>query len=120
MGRRLLCLKIAKEPVDIDPAAFMADSASSHHRDQWGSRASDAESEDEPELSRDAVPAPYAASDGSVNQDLEEDARLVPEWTPLRHFNNMIFDIVDAAGTEGVSTKVIVNFSNSWVMLTYP
>ena len=50
---------------------------------------------------------PQAVDDVPAIDSLEEDARLTSQWVPERSLNNMVFDIVDAAGTEGVSTKVV-------------
>lgn len=105
-SRRLLCLKLLREPVEADCVAFLAGGARSDYPDNIDARASDAESEDELEGSTNILVDHQAEKDEPVGQELEEDGRLVSQWTPVRHSNNMIFDIVDATGTEGISTKV--------------
>ncbi|KAI9695725.1 MAG: RNA polymerase III transcription initiation factor complex subunit [Candelina mexicana] len=40
-------------------------------------------------------------------KDLQETSRVLPQWTPDRPMSNQLFDLVDAAGTEGISTMAL-------------
>ena len=96
-----------REPVEADRDAFLAGGSRSDFRERDRSRESEAESGDELEVQEEAVADPQAVDEEPAIDSLEEDARLTSQWIPERPLNNMIFDIVDAAGTEGVSTKVV-------------
>ncbi len=44
-----------------------------------------------------------------IVKDLQEASRVLPQWTPNRPLSNQLFDLVEAAGTEGISTMVRIS-----------
>jgi len=101
------CIKLIREPNEQDWEQTLsvtlkrdADDAD----DENGGEGDDGEKDNDQddELDDDAV-----AKLENVEGDLvEESSRIIPSWVPERSLENIIYDAVDAAGVDGVSSMV--------------
>jgi len=106
-GQRYRCLKLLREPREDDWTLFAAGGSRSDYQYKVGPEGPEADSEDDTEPTENTTVDPRADNDAPIMRGLVEDERLISQWEPTRHLFNMISDIVNAAGTEGVSTKVV-------------
>lgn len=106
-GQRYRCLKLLREPKEDDWTLFASAGSRSDYLYKVGPEGPEADSEDDVEITENATVDSRTKVDAPVMRGLVEEDRLVSQWEPTRHLFNLIFDIVNAAGTEGVSTKVV-------------
>lgn len=81
----------------------------------------DEDGEKDDDKADDAVDDDAVAKLESTEGELvEESARIVPKWVPDRTMENVIFEAVDSAGMEGISSMVCVfkpQLSPKWVFI---
>lgn len=100
-GRYFQCLKLLREPAEADWRLLFAGGPRSGEKNKNGPQAREDLSEDD----QDAVNEDAEIDEPDLDNS-QEDGRVVPRWVPERHLHNIIFDVIDAAGTEGISLKV--------------
>lgn len=117
------CVMLIREPTERDYELFHEYSQTIY---------TDLEQEDGLELEDGAGPAdaredlPSVGADnvvGMVKQegDVEEAGRTIPAWSPDRNIHNQIFDLVDQAGTSGITNHVSLQMDAQcarWLLLT--
>ncbi|KAI9816906.1 MAG: RNA polymerase III transcription initiation factor complex subunit [Pycnora praestabilis] len=104
------CVKLLREPEDrewqliSDPlSSISAPSRESVNCDVDDDPEAD-EEDDEPESSLRVDDQIENVEEGNA---LQEVGRVLPRWTPDRPLANILFDIVDESGTDGVSTMAL-------------
>lgn len=106
-GPRYRCLKLLREPKEDDWTLFASGGSRSDYVHKVGPEGPEADSEDDLETREHATDDSRTEAEAPLMRGLMEEDRLISQWEPTRHLFNLIFDIVNAAGTEGVSTKVV-------------
>ena len=65
----------------------------------------DAEGDSDEEYQSD--PTQAVSNDNNPNaKPLKEHGRVIPQWTADRCINNLIYDLIEASGSQGLSTMV--------------
>lgn len=108
-GQRYRCLKLLREPKENDWTLFASGGSRGDYLYKVAPEGPEADSEDDLEIREHATDDSRIEAEAPIMRGLVEEDRLISQWKPTRHLFNLIFDIVDAAGTEGVSTKVVSN-----------
>jgi len=108
-GPRYRCLKLLREPKEDDWRLFASGGSRGDYQFKPGPEGPEADSEDDLEITEHATDDSRTEAAAPVMRSLVEEDRLISQWEPTRHLFNLIFDIVNAAGTAGVSTKVLSN-----------
>lgn len=103
------CVMMLREPTDRDLALFRDFGKSLFaYRDQVD--AGDADLDVDLGPSRVASEEPSLSDINAVSvvkrDGMEDAGRTLPLWTPDRMIHNMIFDVVDGAGTAGITNQV--------------
>ena len=111
-GRRMACLKLLRDPVERDWETFMVTSiAESTVND--GAAAQDREADNERHSNASEQIGTHSAIDvrePSIQQ-LEENTRMPPQWRSEKGVDHMLFETVNASGTQGISTMVMLVFT---------
>ncbi|KEQ74812.1 hypothetical protein M436DRAFT_42522 [Aureobasidium namibiae CBS 147.97] len=101
------CIKLMREPVEKDLEAFTSTirvgKAGKAVEDQESDAEADADEDD------DYVEIDAAALDG-LGKMTEITRRVPPQWRPDMHHTQFFFQIIDNAGTKGLSTMDLANF----------
>lgn len=99
-------LKLLRSPTEADLRRFGAESLSAH---VFGA----AETENDDDSSFEG-PAPNLDATNTIGESsLLEISQVVPQWTPDRNLANMLFTIVDSAGSLGVNNKVSASLTST-------
>lgn len=104
------CVKLMREPTDRDLELF---------REFSRGISTNLEQDDNPELDEDVDPNDGTRESSLVNngetfnvvkqeEGTEEAGRALPVWTPDQNIHNLIFDVVDQAGTDGIMNQEII------------
>jgi hypothetical protein len=101
------CIKLMREPVDKDLEAF----TSTIRVGKVGKAIEDHESDAEADADEDDdyVEIDSAALDG-LGKMTEITRRVPPQWRPDMHHTQFFFQIIESAGTKGLSTMDLANF----------
>lgn len=101
------CIKLMREPIDKDLEAF----TSTIRVGKVGKAVEDQESDAEADADEDDdyVEIDAAALDG-LGKMTEITRRVPPQWRPDMHHTQFFFQIIDRAGTKGLSTMDLANF----------
>lgn len=101
------CIKLMREPVEKDLEAFTSTirvgKAGKAVEDQESDAEADADEDD------DYVEIDAAALDG-LGKMTEITRRVPPQWRPDMHHTQFFFQIIERAGTKGLSTMDLANF----------
>lgn len=98
------CVKLIRDPSPRDLELFHAYSESSLTDALQDEDADLDETHEDPEL--DDAAARAFSGEGDMTGKEEKSARVVPIWTPDRTISNQIFDMIDRAGTRGITLLV--------------
>lgn len=97
------CIMLAREPTENDLRLFYEDSRSLVN---FLRQEEDAEDNIDGEDELADVPPGLEQQIEPSMKDVEQEARIVPKWTPDRPLTNMIYDFVRQSGTNGMSNLV--------------
>ena len=109
-NRRYRCVKMIREPTEADWQAFV-DSAYRGLDDGEAGRQSQQvlqdNYQDDDIVDADSAPGVHGA------EEIQEVSRPIPRWTPDQHISNFIFNLVNDAGEQGIST--MVSCGSNWL-----
>ena len=112
-GWHIACLKLLRDPVEHDWEVFMSSTITDSTIDDGVvGEDSEAESEKDPDTSAQIEHRPGSHARESSIKELVEEVRTAPQWTSESHVNHTLFHIVNAAGMQGISTKVTLSISS--------
>ncbi|KAL1982046.1 hypothetical protein VTN96DRAFT_1816 [Rasamsonia emersonii] len=96
------CVMLIREPTERDLELFHQDSKILFSNLEQEND-NNAELEDDVDADPTKQGPPATNADGSlvVKQEVVEGGRTLPRWTPDRNIHNLIFDVIDSAGTSG-------------------
>lgn len=118
-GQCYRCLKLLREPKENDWALFVAGGARSDYRDKKEIEGPETDSDEDSDVAVNMPANPQAETASSGIREVVEKDRYISQWDPTRHLYNMIHDIVNVGGTEGVSTRVRADLHDS-IVITNP
>lgn len=78
----------------------------SDENDEGAEQGLEVEDETGPKARSKASQPSKAGSSAPKKENVEESGRIIPRWTPGRSMANMVFDIVDKAGSQGLTNHV--------------
>ncbi|OJJ88485.1 putative TFIIIC transcription initiation factor complex subunits Tfc3 [Aspergillus glaucus CBS 516.65] len=105
MNNSYPCVKLLREPSEKDLELFHLFS-----RNLMGQKEEDV---DEPDDDLEEETGRNSTSEGTLGMikredNVEESGRVLPIWTPDRNLHHMIFNVIDAAGANGINNYGIV------------
>lgn len=102
--RWVRCIKMTREPEARDKAAFVSTAAAARALEE-GNDNSEPEADEEDMADSNAVGALNVVTGlGQSGQMTKSKQRIPPQWDPSLHQTQLVFNLVQSFGTEGVST----------------
>ncbi|KAJ5952735.1 B-block binding subunit of TFIIIC [Penicillium vulpinum] len=107
------CVKLLRDPTDQDLELFHEfnfDVLNKHGVRSKGPKLTPDQDEDmelEGPSPSKRSPSPEDGGIDLIKEHSGDAARIVPSWTPDRNLNNQIFDIVERAGTTGITNQTL-------------
>lgn len=101
------CVMLLREPTERDIEKFHEFTRTSMARDDEG-----VEMDEDMDLETAGKEGPIANNDAvavKTEENVVDAGRIVPCWTPDRNLSNQIFDVIDKAGTTGITNLVSAN-----------
>ncbi|KAL8830068.1 MAG: hypothetical protein Q9191_001640 [Dirinaria sp. TL-2023a] len=119
-GRRMVCLKLLRDPVERDYETLMATNVIESTVDD-GAIAQNSEAESVKNSDAAEKIGIHSANDFGEppSQQLGEGASMAPQWRSEQDVNHLLFDTVNASGTQGISTKVMLVLTYFKVLADY-
>lgn len=106
-GRRMACLKLLRDPVERDYETLMTTNVTESTIDDAAmAQDTEAESDKNSDAAEQIGIRPAIDFREPPIQQLEEGARMAPQWRSEQDVNHLLFNIVNASGIQGISTKV--------------
>lgn len=96
------CVMLIREPSERDLDLFHQDSKILFSNlEQENDNNAELEDDVDADPTKQGPPATHADESLVVKQEVVEGGRTLPRWTPDRNIHNLIFDVIDSAGTSG-------------------
>lgn len=103
------CVKLEREPTATDFELFHEfdfDVLIKHGVEKAGAAIPAGLDQGDLEPPLKSSPDPEESEIDLIKEQVEPPRRIVPSWTPDRHLNNQMFDIINSTGTTGITNMV--------------
>lgn len=112
-GRLFVCIKLLREPEGQELQSFWDSTNLKNPRIGQRRMETEVDSDDDQDVddgivgSVEDVPiAPETLQETTEEKALDQTEQNSPQWTPKQPLGNLLFDVIEATGTEGLSSMV--------------